>query len=137
MDVNQWFILKSEIVTDPLGRGYSSMSNQEIANDLNTVYRQINKLSMTGAEVFYNTSAAEYAALSDSKKSQWIGFCGIGEIDPFNTVAVAFVEYIFGVGSTTMSNLQNARKENASRATELGLPTIFEQIVADAKNYPE
>lgn len=43
-------ILQEEITNDPLGRGYSNMSNEEVATDLNTKYRnQIG--SITSAEL--------------------------------------------------------------------------------------
>lgn len=31
--------LKSEITADPLGRGYAGMTDQQVADDLNSVYR--------------------------------------------------------------------------------------------------
>lgn len=36
--------LSDEIKNDPLNRGYSTMTNQQIADDLNTEYRELNVL---------------------------------------------------------------------------------------------
>jgi len=41
--------LKDELLTDPLGRGYSGMSDQAAVDDLDTVYRLCNRTSMTAA----------------------------------------------------------------------------------------
>lgn len=35
-----WSALKDELANDPLGRGYSTMSDAQAADDLNTAYRQ-------------------------------------------------------------------------------------------------
>ncbi len=42
--------LKSEIAGDPLGRGYSGMSDAEIATDLNTAYRPDGTKAISVAE---------------------------------------------------------------------------------------
>lgn len=84
------------------------------------------KARMSGREIFENTNAAEYAALTDAKKSEWISFCGIDEHDPKSGgPAQEFVTYVFGGGSTTVSNLNTARDESISRATELGFGTVL------------
>ena len=36
--------LKAEIEGDPLTRGYAAMTDQEIADDMNTVYRTRNRV---------------------------------------------------------------------------------------------
>ena len=58
-------VLKDEIVNDPLIRGYSTMTDAEIADDLNTVYRERNRTTMTGSEIWAQTVASEYNALSE------------------------------------------------------------------------
>ena len=110
-------ILNTELTTDPLGRGYAGMTAEQATDDLNTVYRDKNRTSMLGSEIWENTDAADFAALSDAKKSEWISFCGIESVDPFGPAA-AFVTYVFTSGNT-ISNLATARVELASRANEL------------------
>lgn len=110
--------LKTELTTDPLVRGYSGMTAEQAATDLNSQYRQRNRTSMSGAEIWENTAASGYAALTDAKKAEWLSFCGIAEVDPFGP-AEAFVTYIFGAGSATVVALAAARQESVSRAQEI------------------
>lgn len=122
--------LKTEIDIDPLGRGYSSMNDEEVATDLNTEYRNRNRTSLSGDDVFSATDAAEFAALDQGAgndadiKNLWLAFCARDSIDPFGAANVAFVQWIFGGGSTTISNLQALRVEPQSRASELGLGAV-------------
>lgn len=135
--------LNGEIVNDPLGRGYSGLSNLEIANSLNTKNRNINKTSITGDEIFAATDATEFNSLPDGstnnsadKKTMWIAFCSRQNLNPFGSANVAFVQYIFGSGSTTISNLQTLRTETVSRAEELGIGNVTEGDIIRAKAYP-
>jgi len=121
MDIN---ILKTEITTDPLGRGYSGMTDEQVAVSLNTVDRERNLASITGDIAFSATDGAEFAALSATKQQLWLAFCGRETINPFGTSNVAFVQWIFGAGSTTVSNLANVRKEPVSRGNELGIGLV-------------
>lgn len=81
--------LKTEVTTDPLGRGYSGMSDLEVANDLNTEYRTITRSTVAGYEIFNLTDDAEYAALTDAQKASWDALCAIDQIDTGNGVAKA------------------------------------------------
>ena len=130
-------ILKDEITNDPLSRVYSGMTNIEVANDLNSIYRVRNRTIMTGAEIWAQTVASEYNALSEladlNEKHKWISFCGILEHDPFGNSA-QFVIDIFGAGSTTVSNLASSRVEAISRSTELGFSCIREGDVEHARS---
>lgn len=129
------YTLYDEITNDPLSRGYSSMTNLEIANDLNTVYRTRNRASMSGDEIYQQTVPAEFSALGDNLKQLWMAFCGRDTVNPFATANVQTVVQIFGSGSTTLSNLQAFRVEDISRAQELGLGTVSEGLVFEAKAY--
>jgi len=124
-------ILGDEITSDPLGRGYSTMSDLEAANDLNTIYQEINRTSMTGSELLSHADAGEYSALIDSKKDNWLSLCGVDSINPFGS-AVQVVIDIWGGGSITIANLQAARVETISRAQELGI-TVNEGDVNHAR----
>jgi len=110
--------LKSEVLTDPLNRGYSGMSDQEIVDDLNTQYRTQNLTTISSSLLISATNATEYTALTDVKKSQWLSLCAIPNLDPFGP-AVNIAINIWGAGSQTISNLQNIRTNNISRAMEL------------------
>ena len=124
-------ILQTELSNDI---AYSTMSDQEAADSLNTADISTIKDSMDGATMFLDTDPTEYAALTAAKKSEWLSFCGIASHDPANNgVAHLFVSYCFGGGSTTLSNLASSRTELVSRATQLGLPTIKVGYVAAAR----
>lgn len=127
-------IIKTEIDGDPLTRGYAGMTDEAVADDLNTVYRTANKGSLTGSLLFEATDNTEWAALTDNKKSLWISFCNKTSVDPFNSSVVAFVQYIFGGGSTTVTNLNSLRTENISRAAELGVGSVRPGDVAQARS---
>lgn len=111
-------VLNTELTTDPLSRGYAGMTDEQAAADLNTVYRQRNRTTMTGSELWENTDSTELDALTDTQRSQWISFCGIDSHDPFG-MSASFGVSIFGGGSQTASNIGAARVESISRATEL------------------
>ena len=117
-------VLKTELTDDPLTRGYSGMSDEAAAADLLTAYRTRNMTSMSGDVIFQQTDSAEFAALTDIKKQLWMAFCGRDSINPVHAANVAFVQWVFGVGSDTVSSLAAARVENITRAAELGLGAV-------------
>lgn len=80
MDKPQLIVLKSEIENDPLGRGYSSMTDVEIASSLNTRNRSHDVESLSGQEMFYNTVSSEYGSLTDSKKTNGSGFVDLAKL---------------------------------------------------------
>lgn len=113
--------LKSEITVDPLRRGYSTMTDQQIVDSLNAVNRTRNRTSITGDELFSATDEVEYIALSSSDRLLWVSFCGRDSIDPFGKANVAFVKDLFGNGSATVLAMAGDRVESVSRADELGV----------------
>ena len=134
MEKAQLIILKAELANDPLGRGYSGMTNAQLVTSLNTKDRPHNKDILTGQELFYNTVQSEYASKTDFQKLQWLSFCGIGEIDPFNATVQALVISIFGAGSDTVANLVAARVELISRAQEGGISVVTLEDVEKTQN---
>ena len=134
--------LRTELLTDPLipPRGYSAMSDQEAADDLNTEYRSRNRTSMTGDEIAQQAVPAAYDALDDGSqnntadvKSHWLAFCARASVDPFAAANVQLVISIFGAGSQTVLNLQAARVEAISRAAELSLRFVKPGHVEEAR----
>jgi len=115
--------LASEIADDPLGRGYSSMSEQEIADDMNTVYRQRPRDTMTSSEVANAIDPAEFIGLTNAQEQEIWNWLHLGVLNPFGIEATRFTA-IFGGGSTTITALQAMRQESISRATELGLGVV-------------
>lgn len=134
--------LWDEINNDPLARGYAGMTDEQVAADLNTVYRTRNRSSISGDEAFGATDPAEFDGLADGSannsadtKNHWIAFCGRDSIDPFQVANVQFVQQIFGPGSVTVANLSATRTEDVSRAEELGLGTVKTGHVQKARAF--
>ena len=126
-----YYVLNQELINDPLTRGYSGMSDQEAADDLNTVYRNRNVASMSGSEVLQSVDDVEYAALSDVKKDALWGLLGIAILDPWGKEA-NIMQNIFGA-STTITNLQAARIETVSRGIELNIGIVSAGVVGKAR----
>lgn len=116
-------VLKDEVTTDPLVRGYLSMTDDQVAADLNTKYRYRIKEAMSASAIFQNINIAEYTALAQSDKDMVWNILHMGNIKP-NGIEAALLIAIFGNSSTTIANLAEARKQFISRAAELGLPRI-------------
>ena len=115
--------LKSEIVTDPLVRGYSGMTDQEVADDMNTVYRTRNRSVMTGKEVKDRIDVTEWDARTDAQKQLVLAMCNRDDLDPFGIDAQIFQDAMAGA-TNTLGNLTAYRVEDISRATELGFGVI-------------
>jgi len=126
-------VLSDELTDDPLTRGYSGMTNLEAADDLNTVYRTRTRDVVSGYEIFNATDDTEYAALTDAQKSSWDALCGIEQIDTASGVAKAREAELFGPGTDTRTNLAAVRSPAASRAVELGIGTVYEGNVQEAR----
>jgi hypothetical protein len=129
-------VLNSELISDPLARGYSGMSDAAAAADLNTVYRSRQRAWISGSEVFNATDDVEFAALTDVQKDRWVALCAVASIDVDNGVAKAMEAALFGPATDTRSNLTALRAENISRAEELGLGVVTPGDVNKARAYP-
>lgn len=126
-------VLADEINNDPLGRGYSAMSDFDVAFDINAISRIRNRVSMSASEVFNAIDNTEFNALSaDNQQLIW-NIIHIGDLNPFGLEATIFTS-VFGGGSTTISDLQNIRIDDISRAAELGLGEVREGFVTTARN---
>lgn len=112
-------ILKTELTTDPLGRGYAGMTAAQVVASMNAKDRNQNKESLSGAEVAEAINGSEYTALGDAAKDRVINFTLQRSIDPFGFGQTVFID-IFGGGSQTITNLAAARVESVSRAKEIG-----------------
>jgi len=126
-------ILKTEITVDPLGRGYSTMTDAEVASSLNTVDRTVDVASVTGQHIFEAVVPAEYAALSADYKNLLYAIIGMGEILVNATNTKAALLAMFGAGTTTRANLTGLQTRAASRAEELGLPMLDAGNVQSAR----
>ena len=117
--------LKTEITDDPLSRGYSEMTDQEIAESLNTVDRPRNRTSMTGSEVLNAIDAGEWATRTAEQKQTIWDIVHIGTVNPFGVEATLLTGAFAGAGGATITALGLARVELISRAAEQGIGSRF------------
>lgn len=127
-----YFTLWTEINTDPLGRGYSGMTNASITGNLNTANRSVNKTTMTSTEVINAIKASEFNALSTASAQRIWDTLHLGVLNPFGIEATIFTG-VFGAGASTIATLQALRVANISRAQEIGLGSVAEGQVVKAK----
>lgn len=125
--------LKDELTIDPLTRGYSTMTDQQAADDFNTTYRSRNRISMTGSEVYNAIDEAERDTLSDIDKARMWEVLHLGTLNPFGKEKDFFIT-LFGAGSATIIALTLARVESITRATELKLNTVKARDVGYARS---
>lgn len=125
-------ILTAELTDDPLSRGYAAMSDAAAATDLNAVYRTRNKSSMTGSEILNAVNAGEWTALNDVQRQTVWNILHLGTLNPFGVEATLMIA-VFEAGSATITALADARKENISRAAELGLGFVSPGHVENAR----
>ena len=129
--------LEDELANDPLGRGYSGMTDQQITDSLNALTRTRERTTMSSGEIMEHINSAEFIALGNAAKSRVDRVLGLGAeviIGPGNIHnAVQELLGAFGGGSTTISNLATARSVAISRAQELGISGPKVGHVEDAR----
>lgn len=126
-------VLKTEIDTDPLTRGYAGMTDQQVADSLNAVNRTRNRASMTGKEVKDRIDTVDWDTRTDAQKSQLLSLFARDDLNPFGIDAHIFQEAMTGAAGTSVSDLSTYRVENISRGEELGLGTVSSADVDSAR----
>ena len=116
-------VLKNEIDTDPLVRGYAGMTDQQVADSLNTVDRTRNRSVMTGKEVKDRIDTTEWAGRTDAQKQIILALCNRDDLDPFGIDAQIFQDEMAGA-TNTLAALTAYRVEDISRAVELNLGPV-------------
>lgn len=133
--------LQAELLAGHPVTGPYDADNQIAADQLNAVNRTRNRDVMTGDEVFEATDQTEFQSLPNGQGNNpdsyghWLIFCARNELNPFSTSNVNFVTDLFSAGSNTLANLNNLRREDISRATELGFPFMESGTVARARTF--
>lgn len=132
--------LAAELANDPLGRGYSGMTDQQVADDLNTAYREIIRSNLSGSTIFNAIDPTEFGGLSDQQKQFVRDVFSLGDAVNVGegTNARTVLLNAFGPGTTTRDNLVAAVTVNITRAEELNLlgrsPEIGPAHVAEARS---
>jgi len=119
--------LKIRLGLDGNSALYGALTDQQVADSLNTQKSVVRK-SISGSELFSYTDAAEYGALSDLKKQQWLGLCGI---DSITSAAVPLIKSLFPSNSVTWGAI--VKTETVTRAQELGLSVISAEDIRIAR----
>ena len=117
-------VLRNEVRNDPLGQGYSGMTDRQVADDMNSVYRDVSVDSIESQDVVAALVPSEFTSLNAGKQRNLWGVIGAGAIRPDDAEVKAFFAGLFPVGTATRANLLALAKQIVSRAEELGLPTI-------------
>ena len=115
--------LCDEITIDPLGRGYSGMTPDQIITDLWTAYRSRWKECVQGADLLDAIEAPDWVAITDNERDRVLLILGLGCMDPQKNVRTLLIG-IFGSGSQTISNMAAAAQDAITRGDELGLGKV-------------
>ena len=102
------------------------------ATQINVVNRKKNRTSMTGSEVLNAVNAGEWVALTDAQRQTVWDVVHLGDVNPFG-IEATLITNVFGGGSATITELADARKEDVSRADELGLGQVRTGTVQQAR----
>lgn len=122
-------ILKAEIDGNP--GLYGAMTDQQVVDELNIVNKSQNRTSMTRQEIYENIDPAALSALTSIQLAQ-LNLALSDTVDPFGNAAQVFID-VFGGGSQTITNLQAARVDTVSRASQLGLGIVKLGHVTEAR----
>ena len=117
--------LRSEIDTNPLSRAAYAGTDQEVADDMNTIYRDDpNPPTTLGAAVIWNAlDPTEYDELSvaDTAQIDFIGQLGSEELPISSGLIKNKIFAIFGSGTTSRNNIiALTTAPQVSRSVELG-----------------
>ena len=128
--------LWNEISFDPAGKGYATMTDAEIASAINAYTEELDRTSITSAELWENTALAEYKSLSVAEGQAYGVLISLATIDisPGSNSRVALLA-LFPTGSTTRDNLVALAQTPVitSRAAILGLGRVKPGYVAKAR----
>src|SRR3990167_3001239 len=142
-------ILRDELLTDPLGRGYASKNDQQCADDLNTKYRQVveslppEKLILWSAEAgriqkietaMSNTGGN--VNLRAAARAFYLTIQAFDAADPRDNRWVALVDGLVAGAVLTAADKAALVAEATvprSRAEELGLGTVQAGEVREAR----
>ena len=124
--------LKTELLAGHPDTGAYKADDATATAQLNAVNRTTNKTSMIASDVYNAIDQTEWLALTDAKRQEIWDILHLGEINPYGLEATRFTS-IFGGASDTVTTLKSVRKNNVSRAVELGLGFVFQGHVENAR----
>lgn len=127
--------LRTELTTDPLARGYATMTDTQAAASLNTANRAIPRTSIGGNDLLACTTVAELTALSAASRDVYLALIKMDNLDITNANVRAILGALFAAGTTTRTNLValGSSTVTVSRAAELGLGEVTAGEVGRAR----
>lgn len=126
-------VLRAELAIDPLGRGYSGMTDEEAAASLNTVNCTVDVESVTGQQVFEAVLPAHYNALSAEQKQLFGVIVGMGMIMVNGTNTKAALVGMFTGATETLQALAALQTKQVSRGVELGVGEVRVGHIGEAR----
>ncbi len=114
--------LRTEIVDDPIPRGYSAMTVEQIRVSLHVEDRPRAVESVTGQDIFEAVVPAHYVALPADDKQLFGTIVGMGEIKVGGTNTKLALATMFSGATATLDALLALQTVQVSRLTELGIP---------------
>jgi len=128
-------ILKTELASDPLARGYSGMSDEAVAVSLNTEDRAFQLTSVPGSAIFNAIVPSEFSALLATTQLLVRDVFSLGDsVDvSAGTNTRQVLLNAFGVGTTTRANLVALVSKLRSRGVEIGFGRVEVGHVQEAR----
>jgi hypothetical protein len=125
-------VLRDELITDPLARGYAAMLDQQAANSLNAVDRSPDRRTIDGGEIASAIVRSEFNSRPQNDKDYLSLVVRAGSV-PLTAALKTEITNLFPVNSATRANLIMLFARSLSRAGELGLGGVTAADVAKAR----
>lgn len=132
-------LLKAEIDTDPLARGYSGMTDAQVAADVNAVNRTIDRSQVPAASVlaaikpgdFLLTFATATVNLVHARYFDYIMATETVDLDHPNIRTA--LSTIFAGKTDTLQALNALQTRSVSRGVEIGAGIVYPGHVGEAR----
>ena len=101
---------------------YGTLTDQQVADEINAADKVQNKVSMSRQEVLEQIDSAALSTLTGDNATKVFGILS-DSVNPFGNAAQVLID-AFGAGSTTITALAAARTETVTRAVQIGIGTV-------------
>lgn len=130
-------ILKTELTTDPLARGYSGMTTDQKITSLNAVDRTLPVDIVSGAQIYEAIDQGEFDALVDADKEKVDRITNLGDrivvADAGRARNTLLAVFTVGAGPLTRTALAALKTRAVSRAEELGIGEVGVGLIENAE----
>lgn len=129
--------LKTELETDPLVRGYSGMTDQQIADDMNTVYRTGTVTELSASQLFEAIEDSDWDTRTADQREKIKTILSLGDniqIAP-GTKARAMMASALTGATASLANLGSLESPPISRAVEVFGAAVDVAAIESARAY--